>query len=592
MTDHDSPVAPQPRRRLAVSWWFSAVLAIALLAVLGTVLFETMKSHPTVTGTVINAYTLAPVPGVAISAGDATATTNSLGGFTLEGSAKSVSATKAGFETVNATVEPDGGSLRVLIRPDVLTGTVLSSADHLPIPGASVTLRAGGSAVGSIQTDGSGRFTLTGVPEDASVKIAAPDFATVTQTLGHSTTLDVQLQPNALTGVVTDQHGNPIADALVAYGDKFTNTVADGTYRLETSENGGTIYFKASGYAEISKPMNATMKVSALLTTLRVNAIYVSAASASNKQTLDRLIKIADTTEVNAIVVDLKDSTGHVYYNSDVALAREIGAVSPVLDPTALVETLHQHHLYAIARIVVFEDPILAVARPEWAVHDSSTGGLWHTWNGLAWVNAYRNEVWNYDIAIAKEAAAFGFDEIQLDYIRFPTDGPLDTADYGETNNEQNRTQAIDGFLDEVHLAIAPTHAYLAADVFGLTLWETGDGGIGQNLEQIGKRVDYVCPMIYPSHFAAGSMGFGIPNDHPYKVVLWSLENASQRIPQWSAKLRPWLQDFSLGQGIAYGPAQVKQQIQAAHDSGTTGWMMWNAGGEYDSNAFVASGST
>lgn len=592
MSDYDSPNAPRPRRRLAPSWWFSAVLVIALLAALGTVLYATLANHPHVSGTVVDAYTLSPVAGAAVSAGVATATTNDQGGFTLKGNTKSVSAAKTGYETANATVAPDAGSLRVFIRPDVLAGTVVSSADHLPIRDASVMLRTGSSVVGSTRTDSAGTFTLKDVPENANVEISAPDFATLTQPIGQNSTIDVQLHPNVLTGVVTDQQGNPITDALVAFGDKFTTTSSDGVYRLQPTENSGTIYFKAPGFAEVSKPINATMKVSASLSSLQVNAIYASAASVSNKQTLDSLIKIADTSEVNAIVVDLKDSTGHVYYSSNVPLAQEIGAVSPLLDPTTLVETLHQHHLYAIARIVVFEDPILAEARPAWAIHDSSTGGLWHTWNGLAWVNAYRSEVWNYNVAIAKEAAAFGFDEIQLDYIRFPTDGPLDTADYGQTNNQQNRTQAIDAFLDEMHAAIAPTHAYLAADVFGLTLWETGDGGIGQNLEQIAKRVDYVCPMLYPSHFADGSMGFAVPNDHPYEVVLWSLENASQRISQSSAKLRPWLQDFSLGQGIAYGPTQVKQQIQAAHDSGTSGWMMWNAGSEYDSNAFVANGST
>ena len=210
---------------------------------------------------------------------------------------------------------------------------------------------------------------------------------------------------------------------------------------------------------------------------------------------------------------------------------------------------LHQHQIYAIARIVVFEDPILAEARPDWAIHDSATGGLWRTWNGLAWVNAHRSEVWDYNIAIAKEAAALGFDEIQLDYIRFPTDGDLSTAEYGVPHNDETRPQAIASFLQQMYTAIAPTHAYLAADVFGLTVWATDDGQIGQNLETMIKYLDYICPMIYPSHFAAGSMGFDIPNDHPYEVILWSLQNGEERIPEQKAKLRPWLQDFSLGEG-------------------------------------------
>ncbi len=430
------------------------------------------------------------------------------------------------------------------------------------------------------------------MPQGASLEISAPDFAKVSHTLDHETTFDAQLQPDVLTGTVTTDTGQPIAGAVVAIGNVFTNTGSDGSYRIEGVGTSGTVYFKASGYTATSKPLDSTLRLDAALSPIQVKAIYATANTAADPQTLDALIKIADTTEVNAIVVDLKDSTGHVFYDSKVPLAGDIGAVSPELDPATLVDKLHQHHIYAIARIVVFEDPILAEARPDWAIHDSSNGGLWRTWNGLAWVNAHRHEVWDYDVAIAKEAAGFGFDEIQLDYIRFPTDGPLNRAEYGVPHDDQTRPQAIGDFLTEMYAAIAPTHAYLAADIFGLTLWETGDGDIGQNLETVARHLDYVCPMVYPSHFYAGSMGFDIPNDHPYEVILWSLQNGDKRIPQFKAKLRPWLQDFSLGEGIAYGPSEVKRQIDATNEFGASGWMLWNAGNEYHTSALAANGAT
>ncbi len=575
-----------------MSWWFSAVLAIAVLAVLATVVYETVLNRDHVAGTVVNAYTLTPIPDVSIVAGEKTATTDSTGHFSISGKAAAVSAVKSGYDSAQVTVTSSTDSLRLMIRPNVVHGRVVSTADQAPIPGATVTVIVGSSPVASTTTDSSGAYTVTDVPEGASLEITAPDFAKVVQSLNQQTQIDVQLRPDVLTGTVTDDKGQPIAGAVVAIGTVFTNTGTDGSYRLEGIGSSGTVVIKASGYAATSKPLDPTLRLDASLAPIHVQAIYATANTASDAKSLERLINIADTTEINALVVDLKDSTGHVYYDSKVPLAHEIGAVSPELDPAALVDNLHQHHIYAIARIVVFEDPILAEARPDWAIHDSSTGGLWRTFNGLAWVNAHRHEVWDYDVAIATEAASFGFDEIQLDYIRFPTDGPLNRAEYGVPHNDTTRPKAIADFLSEMYSAIAPTHAYLAADVFGLTLWETADGGIGQNLETVAQHLDYVCPMVYPSHFYSGSMGFDIPNDHPYEVILWSLQNGDKRIPQYKAKLRPWLQDFSLGEGIAYGPTEVKRQIDAANDFGASGWMLWNASNEYHTSALAANGST
>jgi hypothetical protein len=251
------------------------------------------------------------------------------------------------------------------------------------------------------------------------------------------------------------------------------------------------------------------------------------------------------------------------------------------LDVKPLLDLLHQHHIYAIARIVVFEDPVLAEARPDWTIHDSASGDLSRTWNRLAWVNAHRPEIWDYDIALAREAADLGFDEIQLDYIRFPSDGPLDRAEYGVPHDAETRPAAIRTFLTMAHDALLLTGAYLSADVFGLTMWSEGDAGIGQRLEVVIDAVDFVCPMIYSSHFLAGSLGFDIPNDHPYDVILLSVQNGAQRIPHDAAKIRPWLQDFTLGEGIPYGDIEVQKQIQASDEAGTSGWMLWNAANAY-----------
>ncbi len=592
MLDSDSPFGQvQRRRRQPVSWRFSVVLVVAVIAALGTIGYEVLLNRPSVSGIVVNAYTLTPIPDVSILADQKTATTDASGHFKIDGNVQQVIAKKDGYEQAQATVTSSTSSVHLTLRPNVVSGKVISTADDKPISGVTVTLMNGSAEIATTTTDNSGTYSFRDVPQGASISFKSPDFAGLSRTVDRQTTLDVQLKPDVLVGTVTDDQGHPIAGAVVAAGTTYTNAGDDGTYRLAGVGDTDIVYFKAPGFVAISKPVDPTLRIDASLTPIHIKAIYATANTASDPELFDPLIKIADTTEVDAMVVDLKDSSGHIFYDTKVPLAHEIGAAAPELDPAALVKNLHEHHIYAIARIVVFEDPILAEARPDWAIHDSSTGGLWRTWNGLAWVNAHRKEVWDYDVAIAKEAAGFGFDEIQLDYIRFPTDGPMDQAEYGVPHNDQTRPKAIGDFLTEMYDAIAPTKTYLAADVFGLTLWETGDGNIGQNLETVVKHLDYVCPMVYPSHFYAGSMGFDIPNDHPYEVILWSLQNGEKRIPQDKAKLRPWLQDFSLGEGIAYGPNEVKRQIDASNDFGATGWMLWNAGNEYHESALAPEGA-
>ncbi|HEU5422329.1 MAG TPA: putative glycoside hydrolase, partial [Nitrolancea sp.] len=430
-----------------------------------------------------------------------------------------------------------------------------------------------------------GNYTFDDVPPGAALAVDSPDFAPWSGAIEQRTQVDVALRPDVLTGRITDDKGAAVADATVVVGQQRAVTGADGSYRLEGAPASGQAVIKAPGYQVTTASLNPELKLDARLTPIQVKALYAGAGTASDPARLDELIQIIDKTEANALVIDLKDSSGTVYYDTQVPLAREIGAVDPSFDPKQIVDTLHQHHIYAIARIVVFEDPILAEKRPELAIHDSAAGGLWRTWNGLAWVNAHKTEVWDYNIALAKEAVAFGFDEIQFDYIRFPSDGPLDRADYGVPQTAETREEAITGFLHMAYDAIAPTRAYLAADVFGLTMWATDDSDIGQNLEAVAPYLDYICPMVYPSHFYAGSMGFDIPNDHPNEVILWSLEAGEKRVPQDKNKLRPWLQDFSLGEGIAYGPDEVRKQIDAANDFGASGWMLWNAANVYHDTA-------
>ncbi|ACM05326.1 putative glycoside hydrolase [Thermomicrobium roseum] len=480
--------------------------------------------------------------------------------------------------------------VRIELRPNVVTGSVTRSGDGAPIAGATVRAVKAGATIVTAESDTRGQYLLRGVPEGAEIRIEHPDYAPMVVMLANDQTrLDAVLRPDVVLGIVRDTTGRPVR-ALVAAARGWVETGEDGSFRLKGVSVGDQVFVKAPGFraAVLTVPENFRLDVS--LEPIVIRAIYINALVAAKPESLEKRLQLVDRTELNAVVIDLKDSTGQVYYDTRVELARDIGAVRPILDPAKLVKDLKARGIYTIARIVVFEDPILAEARPEWAIKDQTTGQAWRTWNGLAWVNAYRQEVWNYNIALAVEAAAMGFDEIQLDYIRFPTDGPLQKADYGVAHTAENRTAAIGAFLRSAHEALLPTPAYLAADIFGLTMWELGDSGIGQNLEAVAGVVDYVCPMLYPSHFWSGSLGYELPNDHPYEVMRYSLENGLKRVPEARAKFRPWLQDFSYGRGKPYGPDEVRAQIRAVYDAGLSSWMLWNADSVYQEAALETSG--
>jgi hypothetical protein len=282
--------------------------------------------------------------------------------------------------------------------------------------------------------------------------------------------------------------------------------------------------------------------------------------------------------------VDLKDNNGVVYYDSQVPLAREVGAIHPILDVPHLLQTLHAKNIYAIARIVVMEDPIAATKRPDLAIKDSRTGKPWRTTAGQPWVNPTNPQVWGYVSDLALEAANLGFDEVQFDYVRFPSDGNLDATDYGPsyTDGSQERRAAIDGFLKMAHAKLAPTRALMGADIFGITAWLKGDNGIGQQFEDLAALVDVICPMDYPSHYGRGFNGWDIPNNYPYEVIKQSLIEREQRVPGVAHKTRPWLQAFDYGPGTSYGTAQIYAQIQACNEMRSSGYLLWNIGGDYD----------
>jgi hypothetical protein len=238
---------------------------------------------------------------------------------------------------------------------------------------------------------------------------------------------------------------------------------------------------------------------------------------------------------------------------------------------------------------VAFKDNVLAQHRPDLAIIDTRTGKPWIDNEKLAWVDPFREEVWDYLIDIAKEAVAKGFDEVQFDYVRFPTDGRLSAAVYSRPNNASTRLPAIAGFLARARRELGPSGVFLGADVFGYTAFNTNDTDIGQRVEEIAPHLDYICPMAYPSGYHLGIPGYRNPVAHPYEVVRESVRLVRQRSQHARAQVRPWLQDFrdyAFDRRI-FGAREVRAQIRGAVEGGAAGWMLWNPRNDYTAEALA-----
>lgn len=318
-----------------------------------------------------------------------------------------------------------------------------------------------------------------------------------------------------------------------------------------------------------------------------VRGLYLNAWTAGSQGRLNRLIALADSTEINAFVIDIKDATGYVSHPSRLPAVREAGATGEqrIADLRGLLERLQAHDIYPIARIVVVKDPLLIAHRPELAVQDTA-GGVWVDSKGFVWLNPWHDGVLAYHLDLAQEVAALGFPEIQWDYIRFPDAPQSDLLRAEFTGARGPRTDAIRSFLEQARGELDALGVRSTADVFGVTTTFRRDVGIGQVWESFIEVVDAALPMVYPSHYWTGSFGIEDPNAHPYEIVREAMEDAVQRSAALSTpgEIMPWLQDFSLGEP-AYGPSEVRSQIQAVYDAGLDDWVLWNPGSRYTSAA-------
>ncbi len=324
---------------------------------------------------------------------------------------------------------------------------------------------------------------------------------------------------------------------------------------------------------------------------VKVKGVYLTAYVAGTTSMLDEILSHIDETEINAVVIDVKNDEGRVTFAMDSPIVNEVGSVQKLMDINSVMAKLKERNIYAIARVVAFRDPYLPEQRPEWGLH-LADGSLYRDNKGLAWVNPYKREVWDYLVEVALEAHRAGFDEVQFDYIRFSTEKGINNVVYDEADTlGLSKTEIITEFVEYVYERCLQEGVFMAADVFGAIIGGGIDSdNVGQSYGNMAASLDYICPMIYPSHYADGNFGIEHPDTQPYDTILAALQGSKADLSGYTrngehqAVVRPWLQDFTasyLANYISYGPEQIRAQIQAVYDAGYDEWMLWSAACRY-----------
>jgi hypothetical protein len=313
-----------------------------------------------------------------------------------------------------------------------------------------------------------------------------------------------------------------------------------------------------------------------------MRGVHVTMALASVPGKIDQYLAMTKHG-LNTLELDVKDENGEVAFsNPRVPLARQVGAARDFYNPVEVARKAHAAGVYLIGRIVCFEDPVLTQNASGYAIRTTS-GAVWTTSAGLGWADPYDKRVWSYNVALGEAAAKAGFDEIQFDYVRFPTDGDLSAAVFPKKTSD-SKTEVITNFAKYAGQTLRPLGVRVSADVFGLSA--TRNMGIGQRPKKLGQYLDAIYPMVYPSHFGPGEYNLTDPNAQPGRTVGLALRDFDTQLTGLPTRIVPWLQDFSLGR--TYTLSDVQDQIEAARDAGAQGYLLWNAAGLYTRGALAA----
>jgi hypothetical protein len=436
--------------------------------------------------------------------------------------------------------------------------------DDLGTPVASAVVDVNGSQVGTTGNDG--RVEITWTRSTRVLEVSAPGHVPQRMTLSDQPEqqLDVVLKARVLRGRVVDGEGEGIEAATVEAGAGQAATDSDGYFQIRGAEE-GTVEVSRPAWLPTSFRWDGGTGESVVeLEPFTARAVHIDGVSMRDE--FDAFFDMAMETELNALMIDLKDETGNVWYDTENATAIEVGAANGVFDLEATVDRAHDQDLYVIGRIVLFNDPIAAVSRPEMAVWDSELDSPYEA-RGQYFLDPTDPDARQYGLDLAVEACSQGVDEIQFDYVRFP-DARRQSASFDGGVSPEVRTSTITSLLSEAVQSLRPMGCAVAADIFGYLTTSPDDGGIGQRWEEIAATVDVVSPMLYPSHYHPEFFGFP-SDDNPGEVVDQALADGMSRL-QSKVVVRPWLQDFG------YDSSLVRDQIAAAERYGL-GWMLWNA---------------
>ncbi|MGH2401321.1 MAG: putative glycoside hydrolase [Candidatus Limnocylindria bacterium] len=468
-------------------------------------------------------------------------------------------------------------------QPREVTVTVVAPGSDEPIADARISVDATPTVTAA---DGTASITAM---RGAEIDVEADGHDPATATVPDDGPLEVALRPNVARGIVTTPVGEPIAGVRVFVdGDELiTETDEDGAYELAAVPENATLVFKMPGYRLAELTVDGEMTNDVSMEPFEARALYAPSAVFEAPGRLDAMLDLIERTEANAMVIDVKETDGRLYYATDLETAAEVGAIreAPIFELEELLPMLKERGIYTIARMVVMKDNTSAVARPELAVRNSATGEPWRDNIGGAWLDPSAPGVAEYIASIARDLSDKGFDEVQMDYIRFYSDGPYDVADTNLPNTQSFRLPAIGRVLRVVSQELDATRTFLGADVFPISFIVPDDQGIGQRPEVIMPYVDYFCPMVYPSHYGPGVFGFSVPNDHPYEVIDQTLQIMNEQKEGLPVVIRPWIQDFGYGSFAPYSADQVRAEFKAAADNDAKGWMIWNARATFTESA-------
>lgn len=473
-----------------------------------------------------------------------------------------------------------GGKLWFDRTVSTVSGTVVDAATQQPLANAEVRWQHL-----TTTTDSQGRFTLIGVDRDLSdvpLVLGGGDYE-LRQVAVADASVPVALQPDTVHGVITDRERRPIPRARVTAGSATALAGEDGSFRIDGIARNPALRVVAPGYRTVNVQPGSRRQLQVTLEAFTPKGMWIPFGALHTAEVREGWLRHVDRLQLNTVVLDVVSDRGQVAPAVATELTRQAGSVLEGGDDlSAIVKELRARNIYVVARLVVFKDGPVAAAKPEWAIRVARNGAPYTDCEGQRWLDPFEPAVWDYKLQQAERVVELGFNEVQFDYLRFPSDcipGPLA---YSRPLTDEAKLDAVEAFLQRAVARLRPKGVALAADVFGLVATED-DIGIGQRLETLGKYVDYVSPMVYPSTWADGAFNLPYPPAEPYRVVRASVKAAVERLAGSGAVVRPWLQSFDdyRTRRIPYRHRQIADQIRAAEEAGATGWMLWDPFGRY-----------